>query len=72
MRALVFLPIGVFLLLSAAHFDPKQAKGMDASLTALAHHTWGRALLGLVAAGFLVFAVYSVLETRYCDVDAGD
>jgi hypothetical protein len=71
-RALVFLPVGAFLLVSAAHADPRRAKGLDASLVELAHQPWGRPLLCLVAAGFLVFALYSLLEARYRDVDAGD
>jgi hypothetical protein len=71
-RALVFLPIGVFLVVSAAHADPKRAKGLDASMTALAHVMWGRLLLGVIAVGFVVFAVYTLLEMRYRDVDAGD
>jgi hypothetical protein len=72
LRALVFLPIGVFLLASAAASDPQKAKGLDASLTWLAHALWGRILLCGVATGFVVFAVYSLLEMRYRDVDAGD
>ena len=71
-RALVFLPIGVFLVVSAARSDPGQAKGLDGSLVELAGHGWGRAMLALVAAGFVVFATYSVLEARYRDVDAGN
>jgi hypothetical protein len=71
-RALVFLPVGVFLIVSAASSDPRRAKGLDATLAGLSRHAWGRGLLVLVAAGFVVFAVYSLLEARYRDVDAGD
>jgi hypothetical protein len=72
LRALVFLPLGVFLVVSGAQSDPQQARGLDASLTWLAGQLWGRLLLCLVAAGFVVFAGYSLLEMRYRDVDAGD
>jgi hypothetical protein len=72
MRAAVFLPIGVFLVVSAAHSDPEKAKGLDATMTALARVLWGRVVLCLIVAGFVVFAVYSLLEMRYRDVDAGD
>jgi hypothetical protein len=72
LRALVFLPVGVFLVVAAVRSDPRQAKGLDASLAALAHQSWGRAVLLLVATGLVVFVAYSVLEARYRDVDAGD
>jgi hypothetical protein len=72
MRAVVFLPIGVFLVVAAVRYDPAKAKGLDATLSTVAHHPWGRGVLGLIAAGFVVFAVYSMLEARYRDVDAGD
>ena len=72
MRAVVFLPIGVFLVVAAVHYDPARAKGLDATLSTVAHHPWGRGVLGLIAAGFVVFAAYSMLEARYRDVDAGD
>jgi hypothetical protein len=70
-RALVFLPVGVFLVVSGARSDPRQARGLDASLTGLARSGWGRLLLVLVAAGFVVFAAYTLIEARYRDVDAG-
>lgn len=72
LRALIFAPVGVFLIVAAVRSDPQQAKGLDASLMTLAHHLWGRALLLLIAAGLAVFSAYSVLEARYRDVDAGD
>lgn len=72
MRALAVLPIGVFLIIAAFAADPNQAKGMDATLAALAEHPLGRVLLGIIAAGFFVFATYSLLEAGYRDVDAGD
>lgn len=72
LRALVFLPIGVFLVAAGIRFDPNSAKGLDATLRGLAHDPAGRLVLLLVAAAFTVFAVYTVLEVRYRDVDAGN
>jgi hypothetical protein len=72
LRALVFLPIGVFLVVAGVRFDPQDAKGLDATLRSLAHEPLGRLMLCLVAAAFAVFAVYTLLEARYRDVDAGD
>lgn len=64
-RALVFAPIGIFLIISAARFDPGKSYGTDDELLHLSGHTWGVALLALVAAGLAVFVVYSAIETRY-------
>ncbi|MDQ1705275.1 MAG: hypothetical protein QOF18_1641 [Frankiaceae bacterium] len=65
-RALVFLPVGVFLIVSAVQADPRHAKGLDAELALLARQSWwGPAILGVVALGLGVFALYSLLEARY-------
>lgn len=65
-RALVFLPIGVFLIVAAVQADPQHSKGMDAELAMLARQSWwGPALMWVVTAGLVVFAVYSGLEARY-------
>lgn len=69
-RAVVFLPIGIFLIVAAVQADPRHARGLDAELTLLARQSWwGPALLGLVTLGLLVFAAYSGVEARYRRVD---
>lgn len=70
-RSLAFLPLGVFLVVAGAQVDPRRARGLDATLAEVAHRSGGRAALVAVAAGFLVFAVYTLLEARYRDLDAG-
>jgi hypothetical protein len=70
-RALVFVPVGVFLIVAAVQENPRHADGLDAELARLAREAWGPALLALVALGLLVFAAYSALEARYRDVEAG-
>lgn len=67
-RALVFLPIGIFLMISAFESNPNKSYGTDAELLALSGHSWGIAVIALVAAGMAVFVVYSALETRYRQV----
>ncbi|HWG74018.1 MAG TPA: DUF1206 domain-containing protein [Acidimicrobiales bacterium] len=67
-RAIVFVPIGVFFIVAAIQLDPNHARGLDAELLILSGHTWGVAVLALVALGFSVFAVYSGLEARYREV----
>jgi hypothetical protein len=67
-RALVFLPVGVFLIVSAVEADPARSYGTDGELLRLSGHPWGVAVLAAVAAGLGVFAVFSAIETRYREV----
>lgn len=64
-RALVFALVGYFLVRTATDFDPKNAVGVDGALARLHHQPLGPEALGLVAAGLLTFAVFSLLEARY-------
>lgn len=67
-RALVFLPVGGFLMAAAVDANPGQARGLDAELGAVAREPWGTWLLAVVAAGLVVFAVYSALEAAFRDL----
>jgi hypothetical protein len=67
-RAATIFPVGVFLVVAAIQYDPRRATGIDGELADLARHSWGRALLLLIAVGLLVFAFYSILEARYRDL----
>jgi hypothetical protein len=64
-RALVFLPIGIFLIISAILYDPDKSYGTDSELLRLSGHRWGLVVLALVALGLAVFVVFSAIETRY-------
>jgi Domain of Unknown Function (DUF1206) len=70
-RGLAIAPIGVFLVVAGIRSDPQEAKGLDALLLQSSHSAAGRVLVALAAAGFLVFAVYSLLEARYRQVSSG-
>jgi hypothetical protein len=70
-RALAIAPVGLFLLVAAARADPQQARGLDALLLEASRNPVGRVLVVLAAAGFVVFAVYSLLEARYRQVSSG-
>ena len=70
-RAVAIVPVGVFLIVAAVQADPGKAKGLDALLLDLSRSPVGRLLGILAAAGFAVFAVYSLLEARYRQVSAG-
>lgn len=64
-RGTVFAAAGIFLVVAAVQFRPGQAKGVDATLRALAHTPFGPWLLVLVAAGLVTFGVYSFCEARW-------
>lgn len=64
-RALVFGLVGYFVLKTAIAFNPHEAVGLDGALGRVHHAPYGPWLLGLVAAGLLIFAAYSLLESRY-------
>jgi hypothetical protein len=61
----VFTIIGIFLIVAAVQFNPRQAKGLDAALGELLKLPLGQVLLGLVALGLLAYGVYSFVEARY-------
>lgn len=64
-RSLVFALVGYFLLRTAIEFNPSQAVGVNGALGRLQHQPMGPWLLGIVAAGLMTFAAYSILEARY-------
>lgn len=67
-RAVVFGPIAFFLTTAAVEYDPKEAVGLDGALARLAAEPYGAALLGLVAAGLVAFALHCFAEARYREV----
>lgn len=64
-RAVVFALCGYFLLRTAITYDPSSAVGVDGALARLHHQTFGPWIVGLVGAGLVVFAVFSLDEARY-------
>ncbi len=64
-RMVVFGLIGVFLIAAAADYNPQKAVGLDGALAKLAHQAYGPVLLGVVAAGLIAFALYSLSDARY-------
>ena len=45
--------------------QPRKAVSLDGALAKLAHQPYGYALLGVVAAGLIAFALYSFADVRY-------
>jgi hypothetical protein len=64
-RAVVFALIGYFVLRAAIDYNPGTAVGVDGALARVHHQPAGPWLLGVVAAGLLVFATFSMVEARY-------
>jgi hypothetical protein len=64
-RMVVFGLTGVFLLKAAIEYDPDKAVGLDGALAKVAQQSYGSVLLGIVAAGLIAFAVYSLSDARY-------
>lgn len=64
-RAIVFTLVGYFLVRTAIDFRPSEGVGVDGTLAQVRQLSYGPWLLGLVAAGIFVFAVFSLYEARY-------
>jgi uncharacterized membrane protein len=64
-RGVVFATAGVFLVVAAVRAQPQQAKGVDSALRALAATPFGPWLLVLVAAGLIMFGVFSCCEAKW-------
>ena len=64
-RMVVFGLIGIFLIKAAVDYNPQAAIGVDGALAKLAHQAYGHVLLGIVAAGLIAFAFYSLSDARY-------
>jgi hypothetical protein len=64
-RGAVFAIAGVFLVIAAVRAQPQEAKGIDASLRALAAAPLGPWLLLAVAIGLIMFGANSCCEARW-------
>lgn len=69
-RGLVAGAAGVFLAYAALTFQPDKAQGLDGTLREFAATPAGRWGLVAVAAGVLIFGLYSFCEARYRKVEA--
>jgi len=64
-RGIVFSIAGGFLVLAAYQANPGQARGFDGALDFLADQPYGIWLLAIVAAGFIVFGLYSFIGAAW-------
>jgi hypothetical protein len=70
-RGSVFAVLGVFLVITAATFDSKQAQGLDGALRKFTLTPLGPWLLVAVALGLVTFGVYSCFEARWRKTEPG-
>jgi hypothetical protein len=63
--AVVLALIGWFLLKAAVDYDANRIISLGGALAKLAHATYGKWLLGLVAAGLLSYGLFGILQVRY-------
>jgi hypothetical protein len=63
-RAAVFALVGYFLVRTAIGYNAREAVGLDGALERLHRQDFGQVLVGVVAAGLLTFAVFSLVEAR--------
>ncbi len=64
-RMVVFALVGFGLIKAAIDYNPRSAIGLDGALNTLVHNSYGPVLLGVVAAGLIAFALYSIADARY-------
>ncbi len=64
-RGVVFTIIGGLFVAAAVRYSPSQPTGLDAALATLADAPFGMVLLGLVAVGFMGYAIYQLVRARY-------
>jgi hypothetical protein len=69
-RGIVFCIVGSFLIQSARHFNPSEAKGLDAVLRVLSESPFGPWALATVAAGLFAYGLYMLVEARYRRIGA--
>ena len=64
-RGIVFGAIGVWLLVAALTAHAHKAKGLDAALRSFTQTPAGPWLLVLIAAGLIMFGIFSLAESRW-------
>lgn len=64
-RGAVLGLIGFFFIRTAVSHNPDQAKGLDGALSEIAQQPHGRWMLGVVAAGLVLYGIYQITRGRY-------
>jgi hypothetical protein len=61
----VFAIVAWFLMKAAVEFNPQDAVSLGGALAKLSHADYGSAVLGVVASGVIVFAVFDLFQARF-------
>ncbi|MGB3635858.1 MAG: DUF1206 domain-containing protein [Rubrobacteraceae bacterium] len=69
-RAIVILVAGSFVLLAAWQSDPKETRGLGGALETLVQQPYGPYLLGIVAAGLIIYGIFMLVVARYRNIEA--
>lgn len=64
-RGIVFALAGVLVIDAAVTYDPDKSTGLDGALRTLADRSYGPWILGILAAGLIVFGLYGLAEARW-------
>ena len=64
-RGVVFALVGIFLIKAAVDYNAHAAVGLDGALAKIVHRSYGPYALGVVAAGLIAFALYSLSDARF-------
>jgi hypothetical protein len=67
-KGVAYAIAGFLLLTAAVQYDPDKARGLDATLEALAQQSYGPWLLALMAAGIAAYGLFSLVQSRYREV----
>ncbi|MGM0829897.1 MAG: DUF1206 domain-containing protein [Bacillota bacterium] len=63
-RGSVFLLIGYFFIQTAITADPDKTQGLDGALSKIAQQPYGQWLMGIVAAGLILYGVFQILTGK--------
>ena len=69
-RALVILLAGSFVVLAAWEAEPEKTRGLGGALATILRQPFGPYLLGVVAAGFVIYGIFMLMVARYRDIEA--
>jgi hypothetical protein len=64
-RGVVFALAGVLVIDAAVTYSPSKSGGIDKALLTLRDQPFGEFLLGLAAAGLIIFGIYGLCEARW-------
>ncbi len=68
-RALAIGAAGAFLILAAYQSDPKETRGLGGALETIQQQPLGSYMLGVIAAGLVLYGAFMFLVARYRYID---